>query len=132
MIDPRLRKAMPLDLRVVLAWDSDNSDMDLWVTDPNGERAYYGNRLTRQGGQMSQDFTGGYGPEQFSLRDARPGIYKVEANYFGSREQLVTGWATLMLRLSTHWGTPGQQDKAVTMRLSETESTVLVGEFEVR
>ncbi|MEA5666784.1 VIT domain-containing protein [Stenotrophomonas sp. MH1] len=132
MIDPRLRKAMPLDLRVVLAWDSDNSDMDLWVTDPNGERAYYGNRLTRQGGQMSQDFTGGYGPEQFSLRDAKPGIYKVEANYFGSREQLVTGWATLMLRLSTHWGTPGQQDKAVTMRLSETESTVLVGEFEVR
>ena len=132
MIDPRLRKAMPLDLRVVLAWDSDNSDMDLWVTDPNGERAYYGNRLTRQGGQMSQDFTGGYGPEQFSLRDAKPGIYKVEANYFGSREQLVTGWATLMLRLSTHWGTPGQQDKPVTMRLSETESTVLVGEFEVR
>ena len=131
-IDPRLRKAMPLDLRVVLAWDSDNSDMDLWVTDPNGERAYYGNRLTRQGGQMSQDFTGGYGPEQFSLRDAKPGVYKVEANYFGSREQLVTGSATLMLRLSTHWGMPRQQDKAVTMRLTEADSTVLVGEFEVR
>ncbi len=131
-VDPRLRGAMPLDLRVVLAWDSDNSDMDLWVTDPNGERAYYGNRLTRQGGQMSQDFTGGYGPEQFSLRDAKPGVYKVEANYFGSREQVVTGSATLMLRLSTHWGTPGQQDKAVTMRLTEDESTVLVGEFQVR
>ena len=131
-VDPRLRRAMPLDLRVVLAWDSDNSDMDLWVTDPNGERAYYGNRLTYQGGQMSQDFTGGYGPEQFSLRDAKPGIYKVEANYFGSREQLVTGYTTLMLRLSTHWGTPKQQDKAVTMRLSDAHESVLVGEFEVR
>lgn len=131
-IDPRLRKAMPLDLRVVLAWDADNSDMDLWVTDPNGERAYYGNRLTRQGGQMSQDFTGGYGPEQFSLREAKPGIYKVEANYFGSRQQLVTGATTLMLRLSTHWGTPQQQDKAVTMRLQDASDTVLVGEFEVR
>lgn len=132
MVDPRLRKAMPLDLRVVLAWDVDNSDMDLWVTDPNGERAYYGNRLTHQGGQMSQDFTGGYGPEQFSLRDAKPGIYKVEANYFGSRQQLVTGPATLMLRLSTHWGTPQQKDKAVTMRLHDATDTVLVGEFEVR
>lgn len=132
MVDPRLRKAMPLDLRVVLAWDVDNSDMDLWVTDPNGERAYYGNRLTHQGGQMSQDFTGGYGPEQFSLRDAKPGIYKVEANYFGSRQQLVTGPATLMLRLSTHWGTPQQKDKAVTMRLHDAADTVLVGEFEVR
>lgn len=131
-IDPRLLQAMPLDLRVVLAWDADNSDMDLWVTDPNGERAYYGNRLTYQGGQMSQDFTGGYGPEQFSLRDAKPGRYKVEANYFGSRQQLVTGATTLMLRLTTHWGTPQQKDQRVTLRLKDRAETVLVGEFEVR
>jgi len=131
-IDPRLLQAMPLDLRVVLAWDADNSDMDLWVTDPNGERAYYGNRLTWQGGQMSQDFTGGYGPEQFSLRNAKPGKYKVEANYFGSRQQLVTGATTLMLRLTTHWGTPQQQDQMVTMRLQNRAETVLVGEFEVQ
>ncbi|MET4615343.1 Ca-activated chloride channel family protein [Stenotrophomonas sp. 2619] len=131
-VDPRLRRALPLDLRVVLSWDSDNSDMDLWVTDPNGERAYYGNRLTYQGGQMSQDFTGGYGPEQFSLRDAKPGKYKVEANFFGSREQLVTGATTLSLRLSTHWGTGKQRDQQVTMRLKDRADTVLVGEFEVR
>lgn len=131
-VDPRLRRAMPLDLRVVLSWDSDNSDMDLWVTDPNGERAYYGNRLTYQGGQMSQDFTGGYGPEQFSLRDAKPGRYKVEANFFGSREQLVTGATTLSLRLSTHWGTGKQRDQQVTMRLKDRAETVLVGEFDVR
>jgi hypothetical protein len=131
-VDPRLRRAMPLDLRVVLSWDSDNSDMDLWVTDPNGERAYYGNRLTYQGGQMSQDFTGGYGPEQFSLREAKPGKYKVEANFFGSREQLVTGATTLSLRLSTHWGTRRQRDQQVTMRLKDRAETVLVGEFEVR
>ncbi|WP_369038725.1 VIT domain-containing protein [Stenotrophomonas maltophilia] len=131
-IDPRLLQAMPLDLRVVLAWDADNSDMDLWVTDPNGERAYYGNRLTYQGGQMSQDFTGGYGPEQFSLRNAKPGKYKVEANYFGSRQQLVTGATTLMLRLTTHWGTASQKDQMVTMRLKDRAETVLVGEFEVR
>ncbi|UXB42042.1 VIT domain-containing protein [Stenotrophomonas maltophilia] len=131
-IDPRLLQAMPLDLRVVLSWDADNSDMDLWVTDPNGERAYYGNRLTYQGGQMSQDFTGGYGPEQFSLRNAKPGKYKVEANYFGSRQQLVTGATTLMLRLTTHWGTSKQKDQMVTMRLKDRAETVLVGEFEVR
>jgi len=131
-IEPRLLQAMPLDLRVVLSWDADNSDMDLWVTDPNGERAYYGNRLTYQGGQMSQDFTGGYGPEQFSLRNAKPGKYKVEANYFGSRQQLVTGATTLMLRLTTHWGTPKQKDQMVTMRLKDRAETVLVGEFEVK
>jgi Ca-activated chloride channel homolog len=131
-IDRRLLKNMPLDLRVVLAWDSDNSDMDLWVTDPNGERCYYGNRNTYQGGLISDDFTGGYGPEEFVLRDAKPGKYKVEANFFGDRQQIVTGATTLNLMFSTGWGTRRQQDQRVTLRLSGQSETVFVGEFEVK
>ncbi|MBP6748161.1 MAG: DUF2135 domain-containing protein [Xanthomonadaceae bacterium] len=131
-IDARLLKNMPLDLRAVLAWDSDNSDMDLWVTDPNGERCYYGHRNTYQGGLLSDDFTGGYGPEEFVLKDAKPGKYKVEANFFGDRQQIVTGATTLSLTLSTGWGTKRQQDQTVTLRLSGKSETVLVGEFEVR
>lgn len=131
-IDPRLLKNMPLDLRVVLAWDSDNSDMDLWVTDPNGEKCYYGNRNTYQGGLLSDDFTGGYGPEEFVLKDAKPGKYKVEANFFGDRQQIVTGATTLNLRLSTGWGTLRRRDQTVTLRLSGRSETVLVGEFEVK
>jgi hypothetical protein len=131
-VDPRLLRNMPLDLRVVLAWDSDNSDMDLWVTDPNGEKCYYGNPNTYQGGLISDDFTGGYGPEEFVLKDAKPGKYKVEANFFGDRQQIVTGATTLTLRLSTGWGTPRQQDQTVTLRLAGRSETVFVGEFEVK
>ncbi len=131
-IDRRLLRNMPLDLRVVLAWDSDNSDMDLWVTDPNGERCYYGNRNTFQGGLISDDFTGGYGPEEFVLRDAKPGKYKVEANFFGDRQQIVTGATTLSMLFSTGWGTRRQQDQSVTLRLSGQSETVFVGEFEVK
>ena len=131
-IDGRLLRNMPLDLRVVLAWDSDNSDMDLWVTDPNGERCYYGNRNTYQGGLISDDFTGGYGPEEFVLRDAKPGKYKVEANFFGDRQQIVTGATTLSMLFSTGWGTRHQQDQSVTLRLSGQSETVFVGEFEVK
>jgi Ca-activated chloride channel homolog len=131
-IDSRLLKNMPLDLRVALAWDSDNSDMDLWVTDPNGERCYYSNRNTYQGGLISDDFTGGYGPEEFVLKDAKPGKYKVEANFFGDRQQIVTGATTLSLMLSKGWGTGRQQDETVTLRLSGKSETVLVGEFEVK
>lgn len=131
-IDRRLLKNMPLDLRVVLAWDSDNSDMDLWVTDPNGEKCYYGNRNTFQGGLLSADFTGGYGPEEFVLKDAKPGKYKVEANFFGDRQQIVTGATTLNLRLSAGWGTPRRKDETVTLRLSGRSETVFVGEFEVK
>nr|WP_250442715.1 VIT domain-containing protein [Lysobacter enzymogenes] len=131
-VDPRLRRNLPLGLRAVLSWDSDNSDMDLWVTDPNGEKCFYGHKQTFQGGRITEDFTGGYGPEEFSLRKPKPGKYKVEANFFGSRQQLVTGATTLQLWLSTGFGGAGQVDRKVTLRLKDSRDTVLVGEFEVK
>jgi Ca-activated chloride channel family protein len=131
-IDPRLLHNLPLDLRVVLSWDADNTDIDLWVTDPNGEKAFYGNRLSYQGGRMSQDFTGGYGPEEFSLRIAKPGRYKVEAQFYGNRQQIVAGATTLQLRLATRFGTAEEAEKTVTLRLKGQSEVVMVGEFEVK
>lgn len=131
-VDPRLLKNMPLDLRAVLSWDADNSDMDLWVTDPNGEKCYYGNRFTYQGGRLSRDFTGGYGPEEFSLRYAKPGTYRIEANFFGNRQQTVAGATTLQLTLTTSFGTNKAKDQHVTLRLKEHSESVFVGEFTVK
>ncbi len=131
-IDARLLKNLPLDLRAVLTWDADNSDMDLWITDPNGEKCYYGHRYTYQGGRMSRDFTGGYGPEEFSLREAKPGKYRIEANFYGSRQQVVAGATTLQVKLSSGFGTPDEKDQMITLRLKGKGETVFVGEFEVK
>ena len=95
--DAQLLRNLPVDLRVALSWDADNTDIDLWVTDLNGEKAYYGNRISYQGGRMSQDYTGGYGPETFALKHAKPGKYKVEANFYGHNQQIVAGATTLQL-----------------------------------
>ena len=84
-IDKRLLRNLPLDVRVVLAWDADNTDVDLHVIDPNGEEVFYGHNLSYQGGAITRDATGGYGPEEFALRVAKPGKYRVEANFFGHR-----------------------------------------------
>jgi hypothetical protein len=131
-IEPRLLKNMPLDVRAVLTWDADNSDMDLWVTDPNGEKCYYGHRFTYQGGRMSRDFTGGYGPEEFSLREAKPGKYKIEANFFGSNQQVVAGATTLQVKLTSGFGSSAAKDQMITLRLKGRGESVFVGEFEVK
>ncbi len=131
-VDPRLRENLALDLRAVLSWDADNTDIDLWVTDPNGDKAYYGRRLTSQGARMSLDFTGGYGPEEFSLKQALPGTYKVEAQYFGDRSQNLAGATTLQLNLSTHFGRKTQADQSIALRLNSASETVFVGEFTVQ
>ncbi len=132
-IEPRLLKNLTLDVRVVLAWDADATDVDLHVIDPNGEEVFYGRNLSYQGGAITRDATGGYGPEEFALRNAKPGKYRVEANFFGHRQQVLTSSTGLMLWLSSGFGTSAQQDQRTTLRLkSEGGQRVVVGEFEVR
>jgi len=130
-MDARLLRNLSLDLRAVLSWDADNTDIDLWVIDPNGERAYYGRQLTYQGGRMSNDFTGGYGPEEFLLRDAKPGAYTVKANFYGHNQQILAPATTLMLRLFTGFGTSAQKDETVILRLAGKKEEVTVGTFVV-
>lgn len=131
-VDTRLRRNLPLALRVVMAWDSDDTDIDMWVSDPNGERASYANRLTYQGGAMSPDATGGYGPEAFSLKSAKPGKYGVEAQFFGHRQQVLSAGTTVMVRVTTGFGTPQARDEWTTLRLTRGQETVRVAEVEVR
>ena len=45
-LDKRLIQNLDMDLRIVLAWDADLTDIDLWVTEPTAEKAFYGNRLS--------------------------------------------------------------------------------------
>lgn len=131
-IDPRLQKNLPLDLRVVLSWDANDSDIDLWVADPNGETAKYDAPATYQGGQMSRDFTGGYGPEEFILHTAKPGTYKIRINYYGDRRETALGPVTAQIRLITGFGTPRQQEKRMTVRLKEAQETLEIGAIDVR
>ena len=130
-IDRRLLRNLPLDVRVVLAWDADNTDMDLWVIDPNGEKTFYARPLSYQGGKLSRDFTAGYGPEAFSLKQAKPGRYEVRVQFYGHRQQVLSPYTTLMLRLTTDFGRPGQKDENIVLRLTEAKEDVLVGSFEV-
>lgn len=131
-VDPRLIRNLPVDMRAVLSWDADNTDMDLWVIDPNGEKAYYGNRLTYQGGHMSRDFTGGLGPEEFMLKRAKPGRYEVLVNFYGHRQQVLSPYTTVMLKFSTQFGTDRQKDEDIVLRLSGRGESVMVGTFEVK
>ncbi len=100
-IDAALIKPLPVDIRVVINWNMKNTDIDLWVTDPNGEKCFYGHNQTKIGGRISKDFTTGFGPEQFILRKAIPGTYKIEVNYYGDRQVKIAGPTTVMAEVYT-------------------------------
>jgi uncharacterized protein YfaP (DUF2135 family) len=126
-----LLKNLPLGLRVVLRWDADNTDMDLHVLEPSGEEAMFAHALTEQGGKMSADVTGGYGPEEYALRHPLPGVYRVRAKFFGHRQQTVANTTTVQAQVSTQFGTPQQQDQLLTLRLNGAGQMVDIGSISV-
>lgn len=129
-LDKRLVKLMPCDVRIILTWDADLTDMDLWVIEPTGEKAYYGHRRTTIGANFSRDFTRGYGPEEYYLKKMIRGKFKVQTNFFGSSAQKLTGAVTLQLEIFTNYGRPNQKSKTITVRLTEKKETLTIGEIE--
>ncbi|GGA95612.1 hypothetical protein GCM10011511_18680 [Puia dinghuensis] len=130
-IPRKLLAEMPVDMRVVLNWNQNSTDIDLWVTDPDNERCFYGHRFTAMGGRISHDFTQGLGPEQFLLKKAVKGRYKVEVNYYGDTQVKLAGETTLLVEVYTHYGTPQQQRSLVTLQMKPgSNGAVYVGDFE--
>lgn len=124
-----IRKLMPVDVRVVLNWSTADADMDLWVTDPTGEACGFNHPLTQIGGQLTEDYTDGYGPEEFLLRKAVPGTYKVEVEYYDDNIQKLAWPVTLQLTIFTHYGSKREKKEEMTVQVTEEEGKIVVGEF---
>lgn len=78
------------DVQVSLTWDTE-TDVDLWLTEPNSNKIWYANKQSSTGGELDFDNTSGYGPENIFYQNTAPsGTYKVEVNYF-SRRNVTTG-----------------------------------------
>ncbi len=126
-LDDRFEKSMALDVRIVMNWDADMTDMDLHVLEPTGEEAYYGHNLTAMGGRVSRDFTQGYGPEVYSIRSALHGKYQVKTKFFGSSAAQLQGAVTLQVDVFTNWGRKNEKRQSMTLRLTENKEDFLVG-----
>jgi len=119
------------DVKVYLSWDTDRSDVDLWVTSPSGEKIFYSHKAGTGGEALFDDVTTGYGPESFTAKDARPGSYLVQVNYFGSRRTSfpeARGEVTVVL----HEGSEGEERVVLPYRLFQVKQTVTVATIEVQ
>ncbi|KAH3714151.1 Vault protein inter-alpha-trypsin domain protein [Pelomyxa schiedti] len=106
---------LPVDLRVVLSWDVDMTDVDLIVEDPHGERCYPFQNHTRHGGLLSEDFTRGYGPVEYLIKEALPGPYKIFASLFHAPS--TTSQVFCAARIYTNFGRPDAQSLRVVPKI---------------
>jgi hypothetical protein len=126
-IDSRLTKLLDLDVRITMSWDANNTDMDLHVIEPSGEEAFYGHNLTTIGGLVSRDFTQGYGPEEYVIHHAMPGVYKIKVKYYGSRQQNLMGPVTVSANVITNYGRSDEKHQLLTLRLTEAKDMMEIG-----
>lgn len=133
-INPKIIADLPVNIRVVINWNKDDTDIDLWVTDPNNERCYYSHKETEIGGRLSDDFTGGFGPEQFLLKKAVKGKYKIRTNFFGEQQVGIAGPTAIMAEIYINYATGRQERKIVVFQNQKEndrkEDGILIGEFE--
>ncbi|MBS7252488.1 VIT domain-containing protein [Flavobacterium branchiicola] len=98
-LDKKYLNKMPVDVRIILNWNQMDTDIDLHVIEPTNEECYYGHRDTEMGARFSKDFTQGYGPEQYLLRNAVKGNYIIKTNYYGESALTENGPTTVMVEI---------------------------------
>ncbi|MDR2841213.1 MAG: DUF2135 domain-containing protein [Paludibacter sp.] len=130
-IDNKLIKALPVDIRVVINWNMNNTDIDLHVKDPNGEVCFYSHRTTAIGGRISQDITQGYGPEQFLLKKAIKGKYEVFVNYFGDSQVKTEGPSTVMAEIYSKYADKSEERQVVCLQMSKESKKTADGKIKV-
>ncbi|MDC0742430.1 DUF2135 domain-containing protein [Polyangium mundeleinium] len=97
------------DLVVMITWNTDATDIDLHVTEPNGDVCYFGNRQTQIGGMLTLDVTQGYGPEMYVLKNATDGRYKIQAHYFASDRNRASTRTKVQVIVFEDFGTSAQK-----------------------
>jgi hypothetical protein len=114
------------DLRVTISWNTDGTDVDLWVIEPGGTKVFYSNPRSPSGGELSQDQTQGYGPERYRIARAKPGAYKVIVHYFRPNPNLLGGETHVHVNVTRFAGTPQETTERHTVILKKHSEEVEV------
>ncbi len=80
--------AMSANLWVRLTWDQNNTDVDLYTTEPAGFTCWYADKVSPDtGARLDLDDVSGYGPEHYYLsvdegHTLIPGTYEIDVHYY--------------------------------------------------
>ncbi len=116
-------------LSATLTWNIDQSDLDLYVTQPDSETSWYSNLSTSIGGRLDVDNTRGFGPENYFLSSVEgdtilEGGYEIRVHYydddldFDDTPTRAAQWRVVVL---TNEGTDREKRQVFTGALSSAD-----------
>ena len=119
------------DVRVVIDWNHNDTDIDLYVVDPNYEICSYQHTKTKIGGRISSDMTQGFGPEEFTLKNAKRGDYFIKVHYFGDRYQKIENPTFMKVTLYKNYGKENQTKEVKVVRLTNRNDDKVVAKLTI-
>jgi len=127
-------RLLTLDLRVVIRWDLDDSDVELSVKETStGEKVGGLRHSMTNGGLLSRNFTCGYGPTEFILKNASKGDYEIGVRLHNRTAKTLSNCVTVIVNIMTDFGRASQDERVVIVRLpitpSKTVTTVATVSF---
>ncbi len=117
------------DIKVYLSWDTDRTDIDLWVTTPDHEKVFYSHKQGAHGEALHDDVTNGYGPESFTAHDAQAGEYLVQVNFFGAHGAFKEARGEVIVILNE--GSANETRQVFPYRIFDEKDTVTVAKVRV-
>lgn len=129
----RLVAMLDTDIRIVVEWNTPRTDLDLWVTQPNGERTGFSNTLSSAGGRLTGDVTNGFGPEEYMIHVAPRGTYTIEIDSFASDRTNPNGPSTVQARIIRNFGRADQSEELVDIEMDPADDGMRrIGTIELR
>jgi len=114
------------DLRVTISWNTDNTDIDLWVVEPGGEKCFYSHKETAAGGVLLDDLTQGYGPERYQMVKAPKGVYTVKVHYYAANPNLLGGETYVTVTVTKFAGSERQETRSYNVALNDAKQEIEV------
>jgi uncharacterized protein YfaP (DUF2135 family) len=128
-----MQRSLPaLMLLITMAWNTDQTDVDLHVIEPNGEECYYSNNRTKIGGALTQDVTTGFGPEMYTLTKAVAGTYQIKAKLFAENRNRASARTKVYITIIRNWGRPNETVEREVVTLMKTDQKLDVAEVVVK
>jgi len=109
---------------VTMLWNQDQTDVDLHVTEPSGEKCFYSHKKTKSGGEITSDITTGFGPEMYHNANAPIGTYQVAVKFYSNRQNRTRLKNKVYLQVIKDFGTPEET------RLQKTLQMKSAGDFQ--
>ena len=98
-------------LKIVLTWEASGTDIDLWVTDPEGILTNYTKKKPAEGRNLDVDDRSGPGMETYTIETPLRGNYQVAVHYFA--DSGFTGTVPFQLQI-TSWETTYNESRSGT------------------